>query len=67
MRSISPAATTPGARRVIEDVEHTIVLLAPMDAEEDADLLRAELPPEQAPKQGENISFSIREEKLLVY
>ena len=55
------------ARRVIEDVEHTIVLLAPMDAGEDADLLRAELPPEQAPKQGDAVPFSIREDRLLVY
>ena len=55
------------ARRVIADVEHTIVLLAQMDAGEDFDLLRAELPPEQAPKQSETVSFSVLEDRLLVY
>ena len=55
------------AHRVIADVEHTIVLLAPPDAGEDADLLRAELPPEKAPKSGDSVSFSIREDRLLVY
>ena len=54
-------------RRVIEDVSQTIVLLAPENAPDAQILLRAELPLGQAPKAGERIHVSLREEALLVY
>ena len=53
--------------RVIEDVSQTIVLLSPEDAPDAQVLLRAELPAGQAPKAGERMSVSFREESLFVY
>ena len=54
-------------RRVVADVEHTIVLLAPDGAPADAEQLRVELPSERAPQTGELMRFSIRPEALLLY
>ena len=63
----SGKAHTWRVRRVIEDVDHAIVLLAPENAAQDAGFLRAELPLQNAPKAGDTLSFSIAEEELLVY
>ena len=54
-------------RRVIPDVDHAIVLLAPEAQTEAQVLLRAELPLSDAPEAGETLSFSIREQEMLVY
>ena len=53
--------------RVIEDVDHAIALLAPQNAPDGCELLRVELPADCAPQVGSLLSFSIREEALLVY
>ena len=63
----SGRAYTWRVRRVIADVDHAIVLLAPENAAQDAALLRAELPLQNAPKANDAVSFSIAGEKLLVY
>ena len=63
----SGKAYTWRVRRVIEDVNHAIVLLAPENAAQDAGLLRAELPLQNAPKVADALSFSLAEEEVLVY
>ena len=61
------SAYTWRVARVIEDVDHTIALLAPPDAPDGCERLRVELPLDRAPQTGSLLPFSIREEALLLY
>ena len=60
-------AYTWRVERVIEDVDHAVVLLAPPDAPDGCERLRVELPLDRAPQAGSLLPFSIREEALLLY
>ena len=54
-------------RRVIEDVDHVIVLLSPAQLDASAPTLRVELPRADAPQTGSEIHLSLRPEKLWTF
>ena len=60
------AALSFRVQKVIRDVDHTVALLLPDGAMEDAPALRAIYALDGAPKTGDTVSFSLLQERLLL-